>query len=290
MEESKLLSESQALDTDLEECRRKCKGLEQKLLETEEKYKRELNLLEEEKKRVKELAIQACRLSSIGDLIAGIAHDLNNPLSGIMLKAELLKFEFEEGTENFQELDRILELSDRIAKTVKELSLFTKQGRNPKVKLRLIDVFRNSLSLLNNRINKNRIRIVQDIDVSLPSIYGRHQDLQQLFVNLINNSCIALNDKFGEEANPEKKIIIAGKTEIQNGKNFVIISIKDNGVGITKENLDKVFDLFFSTRRQQGSFGVGLSICREIMNDHHGKIYIQSHEGEYTIVTLQFPA
>ena len=268
----------------------KIKILEQKLLESEERYRAELKRTEEEKKRIEMLVIRACRLSAMGDLTAGVAHEINNPLSGIMLKAEILKFEFEEGSENFGELERILELSKRIAKIVKELSLFTKREEGVRVKLKVVDALQHSLSLLSNRINKNGIIVTQNIEERLPLVYAQSQDLQQLFVNLINNSRLALNDKFGETPNQEKKITITGKTKSQNGKDVVIISIRDEGIGISKENLDRVFDLFFSTRRSCEGIGTGLNICQKIMQEHQGKIYLKSEEGSHTIVTLEFPA
>jgi signal transduction histidine kinase len=201
-----------------------------------------------------------------------------------------LKDEFEVDSENYLSVENIFSLSQRIARIIKELSNFSKRGEGIFKETSLEDVLETSLSLMKNRLEKAYIKIERDIDSPLPKVNIRYQEIQQVFVNIINNARQGLNDKFGRKTiDPNKKITIKGRVESINAQKYVKFSFRDEGIGIPEEELDKIFDPFFSTRRPGEAIGMGLSVCEKIMQEHNGKISAESKEGEYTKIILEFP-
>jgi two-component system, NtrC family, sensor kinase len=222
------------------------------------------------------------KLASIGQLAAGVAHEINNPLGTIMLYSSMLNKELgriPEGIKYSDDLKMIIDEAKRCKNIVANLLNFARQG-----KLRLTDV--NILEMISTIIKTVFINpTYKGISISLHSdideavIHADADQMKQVFLNIINNACEALEEK------TEKKIEIS----IYKMEYKLAVDIKDNGSGISKENLSKVFTPFFTTKKMGKGTGLGLAITYGIVKMHRGDIKVQSSLGEGTIFTIKLP-
>jgi len=262
---------------------------------------------EEREKLQHEQLIQADKMVALGTLVAGVAHEINNPNTFIMSGTPqirnmwtallpVLDAYYEENGDyavgNWQYsdirerlpalLDGIIDGSKRIKRIVGELKEFSrKEDSSSMTPVRLNDTVENALTLVSNLIKKSTRRLAVEFDPNLPEITGRSQQLEQVMINLVINACQALPDK-------EKAIRVI--TSYNRNTNRVEIIVRDEGVGIGSKNLQHVTDPFFTTKRDIGGTGLGLSISSKIVNEHKGTLEFQSGLGKGTIVKLTFPA
>ena len=260
----------------------------------------------ETEKKQKEQLFEASRLATLGTLIAGIGHEINNPNNFIMMNAPtLLKMwlAFEPILKNIAlespnskvkgiQLDMILEKfpiliadiadgSKRIKEIVLELKNFAKKDDyDYHQKVDINETVRSACKLTQNIINKSTDNFCCIFDDNAPLIDGNAQRLEQVLIVIIENACQAL-------LNRESKILIT--TSLNTHDQTVMIIVKDEGAGISKENLLKIKDPFFTTKRSTGGMGLGLSICYSIIEKHGGEMKIESelNEGTSVIITLK---
>ncbi len=227
-----------------------------------------------ELKKAQEQLIQAAKLAAIGELAANVAHEINNPLTSIIGFVELMK-EYDDMELIKNRLEIIEHESIRARDIVRELLNFAR-----KRPLQLSDVDINSLlrevSLLTRAQAKTgRVEIIEDYG-DVPKIIGDSNQLKQVFVNIINNAIHAMPD--------------GGKLHIitsQNGNDIVVI-FRDTGHGIPADILPRIFEPFFTTKREKGT-GLGLSISYRIIEDHGGRIEVESEEGKGTTFIIRLP-
>jgi PAS domain S-box-containing protein len=236
----------------------------------------------------KKLAVEAIRaghLASIGELAAGVAHEVNNPINSIINLAQII---LNEDKKNDMAI-RIINEGTRIADIVGNLLAFAKDRKGSKMPLRLEDVLAETIALTQAQIVKSGIILDVDLPCDLPVIFGHKQQIQQVFLNMINNARFALNHKIFLEGSL-KTIKIKGRLENIKGQKYVRIVFEDNGMGISDKVIDRVMDPFFTTKPGGQGTGLGLSISHGIVGDHRGQIEIESKEGEFTRVIIDLPA
>ena len=238
----------------------------------------ELRMKEELEKTQLQL-LQAEKMSSLGKLAAGVAHQLNNPLGGITLFAKLLleEYDLEEGAK--EDLQRILRDAKRCRDTVKELLEFTRQTRHL---MRPHDINRaltRTLFLLESQTLFHNIEIVKDLNASLPLVLVDIQQLYHLFMNIILNAAQAM----GGKGTLTVKSLLLEKEE------QVCIEISDTGPGISKENLPHIFEPFFTTKEEGQGTGLGLSLAYRIVQNHGGHIRAESSPGKGTTFSIELP-
>jgi signal transduction histidine kinase len=219
---------------------------------------------------------QAEKLTSLGKLAAGIAHEINNPLTNVSLNVEMLRKSLpseEPYVKRFAAIERNLERASRIAR---ELLAFSRQEQKEEATapLDLNEVIRDTLLLLGPRQQKADFKLEL---TPLPPVNGLYWKIEEVLLNIMINAI---------EASKRKKSIHIGSRVL--GSNAVI-TIRDEGVGIPPENLRSIFDPFFTTKEVGQGTGLGLSICFGIMERHGGKIDVSSKPGAGTTVTLTFP-
>jgi signal transduction histidine kinase len=146
-----------------------------------------------------------------------------------------------------------------------------------------------SLALTSAHMRKDGIGLVVDVPDHLPSVIGHHQQIQQVFLNIINNAHYALNQKY-PKGNDNKSLTISAEIVSAKGRDFVRVVFLDKGTGIPLDIMDKVMNPFFSTKPEDKGTGLGLSISHGIITDHGGRLSIESREGEYTKITIELPA
>ncbi|MHA1383821.1 MAG: PAS domain S-box protein [Candidatus Helarchaeota archaeon] len=263
--------------------------------QTKERYLRDLE--KEVKIRTNEL-LQSEKLASIGLLASGVAHEINNPITGIINYAKIIKeklAEYEEINLNsrpFSFLNGIIKEGERIAKIVNDLLLYARKDQGTYVYDDITKIIKSAIDLLLLKFKYYQIEFDLHFQNQLPKIPIRPQNIQQVILNILQNSIDALNEKFGERSKIGlKKIEIKISDEEINDKKFVKILVKDNGTGIKPENLKKIFDPFFTTKKYSKEYGtgLGLSISYRIIRDHGGKIEFRSKQGEWTVVEILLP-
>jgi len=233
-------------------------------------------------------AMRAGHLASIGELAAGVAHEINNPINSIINLAQIvLNEDKNKGRPNDIAL-RMINEGNRIAEIVSSLLVFAKDDKRDKMPLKLEEVLAETFALTKAQIVKSGITIDVDLPYDLPNIFGHMQQIQQVFLNLINNARFALNRKSFTKGSL-KIIKIKGRVEKTKKLTYLRIIFEDNGPGISEKLIDRVMDPFFTTKTGEQGTGLGLSISHGIISDHKGKMKIESREGEFTRLIITLP-
>jgi PAS domain S-box-containing protein len=267
---------------------------------TERRKAEELNEIQQQQ------LIQADKLASLGTLVAGMAHEINNPNNYILLNAKFLSRGWREvkpildayaashgdfiiaGLPYSQTYDKISQLftglidgSKRIQKIVQSLKDFSRDNRSgAREWIDMNDVIEGALTIIQPLIKKSTDNFCFCAGQEIPKILGNPQQLAQVVINLITNSCQALQNK-AAGLQLETAHDAAGKN--------VVVRVKDEGVGIAGADLKHIFDPFFTTKRNSGGTGLGLSISYRIAKDHGGGLTLESQPGKGTVATLRLP-
>jgi signal transduction histidine kinase len=243
--------------------------------------------LEAEKQEMQRQLFQSSKLASIGELSAGVAHEINNPLNCIINFAQLLKDETPVRSETERRsIDGIIEEGERINRIVRDLLTFARRDSHEQARVHIEETISTSASLFGHQLEKDGITVEIDLGEHLPPVQADGSRLRQVVVNMISNAHHAL--KIG--ARDEKLFrITARAVPRSDGQQVVRLEFFDNGAGISREHLDKIFDPFFTTRRASGGTGLGLSLSFGIIRDYGGTITVESEEGSYTCFTVELP-
>jgi len=234
-------------------------------------------------------AMRAGHMSSLGELAAGVAHEINNPLNSIINFAQILIDELEDDTPLTDELlYRIINEGDRVSNIVRSLLYFARESEKGKKLVMVNEVIHETLTLTDTQILKDGIVLEVDVSDTLPPLFANFQQLMQVFINIINNARYALNQKY-PKACPDKKLIVAAVLREVDEEPVIDISFYDTGTGIPAQIIDKVINPFFTTKPAGQGTGLGLAISHGIVTDHDGRLIIESVENEYTRVTTRFP-
>lgn len=238
-----------------------------------------LNHMLIELKKHEDQLIQSRKMAAIGDLTAGIAHELNNPLNNISLTTEALIDEFDDWDREakLKMLGTISTQVDRAGATVANLLDFTRRDESSFESLSINEILNRTVKLVSNEINLHNIELVLELGKNLPTIMGSVHNLQQVFLNLLVNAIQAMPDE--------------GTLRIKSyGENKSLrVDISDTGIGIPAENLDKIFDPFFTTKEVGHGTGLGLSVSYGIVKKHHGHITVSSEVGRGTTFSVILP-
>jgi two-component system NtrC family sensor kinase len=230
--------------------------------------------------RTQEQLSKSERLAMIGRLAAGIAHEINNPLGGIMLFSSLLLKKAPPESIERENLERISNEAKRCQKIVHGLLDFSRQ-RSPKIESNDIrEVIEKTLGLIENQAMFQNIEVVKDYAADCPAVQADASQMQQVFINIIINAVEAMKG--------QGKLTISTRTADQ--AKAVQISITDTGCGISPENLDRLFEPFFTTREVGKGTGLGLSISRGIVENHGGTIWASSRIGEGSTFFIRIPS
>jgi len=250
--------------------------------------------LEDEKQEIQRQLYESAKLASLGELSAGVAHEINNPLNGIINFAQLLKDEPIERTRfERQMIEGIIDEGGRIAEIVRGLLTFARHDENEPRQINLAEMINTSIALFGRQFAKDGVRLEIDIVPDLPAVRGDVSRLRQVIVNMISNAHYALKTK-RTGPNEEKLFRITARSaeKIAGGRSqgaVVRLEFFDNGTGISRKDISRVFDPFFTTRRDSGGTGLGLSISFGIVRDHGGTITVTSEEGRYTRFQIEIP-
>jgi PAS domain S-box-containing protein len=241
--------------------------------------------LEAELQKTQQSLVQAVKLKAIGDLVAGVAHELNNPLmaSEAILQVLLERGDFDEDTA--RRLALLRRVNERIASIVGHLRDFSRQSDTSLVPLALGVPIEDALLITRQQLLNHQIELTTDLAKDLPPILGDRNQLEQVFLNLIANARDAMDDRGGE-----KRLAIRAYVDDDGAWPQVVVEVGDTGGGIPASVIDKIFDPFFSTKEVGKGTGLGLSICYGIVQAHAGKITVKSNPGVGTTFRIAIPA
>ncbi len=223
---------------------------------------------------------QAQKLESIGTLASGVAHEINNPLMGMMNYAELARDRI--GDVKAQGyLDEARIEGQRIAKIVSSLLSFAAPQSEERSLARVSDIMEQAMSLIRSHIKRSQIELHVDIPTDLPSVRCRSGQITQVIINLLTNAVDALNARY-DGFSEDKRILISARPISVGEEERVEISVEDHGKGIPASTLDRIFDPFYTSKCRSEGTGLGLSISYGIVQEHGGQLAVESTEGEST--------
>ena len=231
-----------------------------------------------ETRKLEEHLMQSQKIESIGTLAGGVAHEINNPINGIMNYAQLILDGMEPKNPSAEYAREILHETRRIAGIVRNLLTFARHEKQSHSPARLSDIVSSVLSLIQTVMRHDQIILEVDIPEDLPGIKCRTQQIQQVLMNLLTNARDALNGRYPGYS-PEKKLRVSASVIQKNGRNFVRTTVEDWGTGIAPEIRDRIFDPFFTTKPKETGTGLGLSISYGIIRDHGGELSMESDPG-----------
>ncbi len=244
----------------------------------------EQKLLEAKLKAAQARLVEASKMRALGELVAGVAHEINNPLMASQTILHVILKNLSGDAPELKRLELIKQCNDRIEKIVEHLREFSRQT---KPELRELDInvpLENALLMTGQQLLDHDILIVRNLSENLPKISGDPNQLEQVFLNLIANARDAMDDGSGDRI-----MTFSSFSTEEDGSREVVVSVKDTGIGISKENIDKVFEPFFSTKAVGKGTGLGLSLCFGILESHGGRIEIESEPGKGTDVKIFIP-
>ena len=227
------------------------------------------------------ILVESHKLRAVGTLVAGVAHELNNPLNNTMLTASLLHEDYLTLTEEEKQemIGDIITETERSQKIVRNLLDFARESEIHVTSLNLDELLQGAIRLVANQVKLARITLTTEFAEALPPIHGDAQMLQQVFINLILNAVDALPEK------GEIRIATAKSKE----EDYVVVEVKDNGPGIPEHVLSRIFEPFFTTKARGKGTGIGLSVSRGIIRKLGGYIQVKSTLGAGTVFFVFLP-
>ena len=241
-----------------------------------------------ERKLAEAEVTRASHLAALGELAAGVAHEINNPVNGIINYSQILANKSNPGSKEHDMAKRIIKESDRIAGIIRSLLSFARDSKEEKHLVYVHEIMSDSLALTETQIKKDGINLKVNIPSDLPGIIAQPQQIEQVFLNIISNARYALNQKYPGTHKDKIFEILGEETTIDNFP-YLQITFYDKGCGIPAKIMDKITNPFFSTKPAGIGTGLGLSISYGIINNHGGKLIIDSVEGEFTQIIIELP-
>ncbi len=223
--------------------------------------------------------IQSQKIASIGRMAAGVAHEINNPLSGILIYTELLQETLQDRPDCLKDLREIIDQTLRCKRIASELLEFSRKSAGKITSFSLDDLISKCLALLINKASFQNIEVSTEVDPRMPNLVGDMSQLQQVFTNLFINAADAMDGK--------------GKLHIRAAfdpdRSLFVIRVADTGPGIPQECRDKIFDIFFTTKPAGKGTGLGLSVSQNILKIHGGRIAFDCPPEGGTVFTVELP-
>lgn len=225
--------------------------------------------------------LQAAKLAAVGEMAAGIAHELNNPLTSVTGFAELALEEFSEENQTRKDLELVLREAKRARDVVRRLLDFARQGESARARASLNEVAEDVIALSQHLLHTNGVNLQTRLDESLPWVVMDANQMKQVALNLVHNALQAM---------PNGGILeIATSQADRDNRQWALLSVRDNGAGILPKDLSRIFEPFFTTRSAHGGTGLGLSVTYGIITDHGGAIDVDSAPDTGTKFTVWLP-
>ena len=243
--------------------------------------------------------IQTSKLATLGEMSAGLAHEMNQPLAGISLTStyfrkahDLKRLNDEDFIDGLDDIDGCVK---RMSKIIQHIRTFARQDTLAFENVDINATIDSALSLLNEQLRLHEIQVEKEFAEDLPEIEGEPYQLEQVWINHIGNARDAIDEKLGKikdgtlENNTDDKQVITIATRYDAITNQIIVAFTDTGMGMTAEVREKIFIPFFTTKEVGKGMGLGMSICYGIINNHKGKIAVVNAPDERTRIEISLP-
>jgi PAS domain S-box-containing protein len=238
---------------------------------------RERLKMERELREIQQALLQSEKLAAMGRLTSQIAHELNNPIYGIMNTLELLKTEIPPESKRRRILELSLSEIQRLSEMLRNMLSFSKPEEEKRRPIKIDELIEGILLVMEKQMRESNIQVETSFDPDIPEIMASTNQMRQVVLNILKNA---------KEAMPK-----GGVLTVRTGKedNKVLVQIQDTGIGIPEEIRDKIFEAFFTTKQKVKGVGLGLSVCYGIIKDHGGEIKVESEEGKGTTFLISLP-
>jgi two-component system NtrC family sensor kinase len=281
---------------DLRQIRQLIKALQEERTSLDTKVKQRTAELEKANKELKETQvqlIQSAKMAAVGQLGAGVAHELNNPLGGILGYAQFIleklsrpEFSLDDFKSSSKYIESIEREASRCKKIVENLLKFSRRPIVIKPEpLNIAQALEETLSIIGHQLKLKNINVITEIKPDLTRVTGIINQLQQVFANLILNAQQAMSEGGGLRITAQNLLDETTQTPVK-----VRLEFTDNGCGISGENLKHMFEPFFTTKQKEKGTGLGLAVSYQIVSDHKGTIEVKSEVGKGTTITITLPA
>lgn len=225
--------------------------------------------------------IRSARLAAVGEMAAGVAHELNNPLTTVIGFVELILHDLPSDAPQRADLELVLKEAQRTRGVVRRLLDFSRPTENIQVETDMNCLVEDTLALVQHQARASNIEIDLKLDPELPWITVDPNQIKQVLLNLLHNAILAMPDG--------GNIILKTVQVLREGQNWLGVEVRDTGEGIDPENMERIFEPFFTTRPPGSGTGLGLSVSYGIISDHGGSIEVESRLGEGSCFTIYLP-
>jgi signal transduction histidine kinase len=233
--------------------------------------------MERELQKTREALLQSEKLAAMGRLTSQIAHELNNPIYGIMNTLELLKTEIPPESKRRRILELSLSEVQRLSEMLRNMLSFSKPEEEKRRPVNINELLEGILMFMEKQMREANVQVETRFDGEIPEIKASTNQMRQVFLNMFKNA---------KEAMPRGGTLTVRTTKTDS---TVLIHIQDTGVGIPEEIRNKIFEAFFTTKQKVKGVGLGLSVCYGIIKDHGGDIMVKSEEGKGATFTISLP-
>lgn len=234
--------------------------------------------------------IRNSKLASLGELAAGVAHEINNPITGVINFAQILLDNYDFDAAGIDVIHRIIKEGDRIASITRNLISFAREDASVRETVNPIEIIESSLALVNHQLKRDGITVVTTFSSDSPLIVADYRKIQQVLLNLISNSRYALNSRYpGLDHRKILEISCGPAASAENGPVCRIV-VKDYGTGLPQSILEHIFEPFFSTKPPGEGTGLGLSISYGIIKEHGGQLTVNSIMEQFTEMIIDLPS
>jgi signal transduction histidine kinase len=240
-----------------------------------------------EKRRLERQLLQSEKLATVGQLAAGIAHEIGTPLNVILGNAEYLMMQLPADAPARKELGVMVAETERVSRLIGQLLEFSRPSRLDLKLVNINEVVEEALALANTQIEKGKVSVAKELEASLPPIRGDRNQLHQLFLNIVMNAIQAMPQ--GGTLTVATGLIREPSEYLTEPQDFVEIAFADTGCGIPAENIGKIFDPFFSTKDPGQGTGLGLAVCARIVQLHNGALDARSQVGRGSTFIVKLP-
>jgi PAS domain S-box-containing protein len=241
---------------------------------------RAIRKIEQDLEQTSKALVQSEKMAGLGRLAAGVAHEINNPMSGIMLYSNLILEQLGESHGAAADLKIIVHEAERCKQIVNDLLEFSHQTGHEQAAVDVNEQLRKSLGILHKQPLFDDIEVALNLEEGLSKIKGNAVRLNQVFINIMVNAAQAMKGSG----------VLTLTTRHRSGRHVVEVKIADTGPGMDKEVVSQIFDPFFTTKANEGGTGLGLSVSYAIVKEHQGTIHVESEPGAGATFILHFPA
>jgi two-component system NtrC family sensor kinase len=225
--------------------------------------------------------LQAAKLAAVGEMAAGIAHELNNPLTTVTGFTELVLDELPADASYRDELEMVQREARRATDVVRRLLDFSRQGERTRTRADLNEIVEDVIALTQHLIHTSGVQLMANLGGELPWVSVDRNQMKQVLLNLIHNALQAMPDG--------GSLSLSTEARVRDNRSWVIISVRDTGAGISAQDRERIFEPFFTTKSDKGGTGLGLSVTYGIVTDHDGMIDVESETGKGSTFTVWLP-